>query len=410
MTKFLHIAWQEMAYHLRQWTFYFTAIGMPLIFAVVGAWPQVQAATQEIPLARVETIFNPSDTLTASVGYVDHAGIIESVLPAEAAHLRVFAGEAEAAAALQRGEIESYYVIAADYVQSGQVTQYSPAPQLLTESDGTLQRLLRDNLLRKLDNPTLAVRLTAPVKLTRQGPPPPAFSFIPANLDTGQLISAGLVLLLFAYLLNVGGILLLRAFQREARARVLEVLVVSTTPAQLVGGKIAGLATLALAQAALTLLVVMLVYGHNPDGSGPAALPGTALALSLPYLLLGYLAYCGAMMAVAAIWPNLPESVSLLAMARLVVLSPVIGVLFILPHPTGSPARWLSLCPLTSPLLMPFRLLLGPVPWGQWGMGLVGLLLWAAFCIWLSTRLFRAHGLLTGRAVTPQAVWAALRG
>lgn len=410
MTKFLYIAWQEMAYHLRQWTFYFTAIGMPLIFAAVGAWPQVQAATQETPLARVETIFNQSDTLKGTVGYVDHAELIELVSVGETDHLRPFSSEAEAEAALQRGDIESYYVIAADYIQSGRVTQYSPAPQLLTESDGAIQRLLRDNLLRKLDSPTLAARLTASVKLTRHGPPPPAFSFIPANLDTGQLISAGLVLLLFAYLLNVGGILLLRAFQREARARVLEVLVVSATPAQLVGGKIAGLATLALAQAALTLLVIMLVYGHNPDGSGPAALPGTALALSLPYLLLGYLAYCGTMMTVAAIWPNLPESVSLLAIARLVALSPVIGVLFILPHPTGSPAVWLSLCPLTSPLLMPFRLLLGPVPWGHWGTGLVGLLLWAAFWIWLSTRLFRVHGLLTGRSITPQAVWTALQG
>lgn len=410
MTKFLHIAWQEMAYHLKQWTFYFTAIGMPLIFALVGAWPQVQTVTQETPLAKVETIFNEPGTLTAPVGYVDQAGLIEVVPSEEVDYLRAFTNEANASAALQQGEIESYYVIAADYVQSGQVTQYSPAPQLLTSSDGAIQRLLRDNLLHHLDNPTLAARLTAPVNLVRRGPPPPAFSFIPAGLETGKLISAGLVLMLFAYMLNVSGILVLRAFQREARARVLEVLLVSTTPAQLVGGKIAGLATLALGQAGVTLLVVMLVYGQNPDRSGPAALPGAALALSLPYLLLGYLAYCGAMMAVAAIWPNLPESASLLAIARLVALSPVIGVLFILPNPNGAPALWLSLCPLTSPLLMPFRLLLGSVPGVQWIIGILGLLVWAAFCIWLSIRLFRAHGLLTGRPVTPQVVWAILRG
>jgi ABC-2 type transport system permease protein len=410
MTKFLHVSWQEIAYHLKQWTFYFTAIGMPLIFALIGAWPQVQTATQETPLAKVETIFNQPETLTAPVGYVDQAGLIEVVPSEEAGQLQAFVSEAEAASALQAGEIESYYVIAADYVESGQVTQYSPSPQLLTPSDDAIHRLLRDNLLHRLDNPTLAARLTVPVNLTRHGPPPPAFSFIPEGLETGKLMSAGLVLLLFAYMLNASGILVLRAFQREARARVLEVLVVSTTPAQLVGGKIAGLAILALGQAGVTLLVVMLVYGQNPDRSGPAALPGAALALSLPYLLLGYLAYCGAMMAVAAIWPNLPESASLLAIARLVTLSPVMGVLFILPNPGGAPAHWLSLCPLTSPLLMPFRLLLGPVPLTQWGMGIVGLLVWAAFCIWLSVRLFRAHGLLTGRTVTPQAVWATLRG
>lgn len=43
-------------------------------------------------------------------------------------------------------------------------------------------------------------------------------------------------------------------------------------------------------------------------------------------------------------------------------------------------------------------------------MSLTLLLLWAAFCIWLSIRLFRAHGLLTGRTVTPKAVWAVLWG
>jgi ABC-2 type transport system permease protein len=410
MLKFLHIARQEMGYHLGQWTFYIAAVGMPLLFAAVGAWPRVQAATQETPLAKVETIFNQSNALTESVGYVDQAGIIKIVPEGETAQWRAFADEAKAAAALQRGEIESYYVIPADYVHSGRVTHYSPAPQLLTPSDGALQQLLRDNLLHQLDNPTLAARLTVPVKLVRRGPPPPIFSFIPADLDTGRLISAGLVLALFAYLLNVSGILLLRALQREARARVLEVLVVSATPAQLIGGKIAGLATLALAQAGVTLLAGLLVYGQNPDGSGPAALPWSALALSLPYLLLGYVAYCGAIMAVAAVWPNLPESVSLLAIARLVVLSPVIGVLFILPDPTGLLAVSFSLCPLTAPLLMPFRLLLGPVPWWQWGAGLVTLSAWAAGCVWVSIRIFRAQGLLTGRTVTPQAVWAALRG
>jgi ABC-2 type transport system permease protein len=251
--------------------------------------------------------------------------------------------------------------------------------------------------------------LVAPVNLTRRGPPPPTFNFIPADLDMRRLVSAGLVVGLFAYSLNISGMLMLRAFQRETQAKVLEMLVVSTTPEQFIGGKMAGLAVLALTQTGVTLLAGVLVYGHNPDGSGPAALPAAALALSLPYLGLGYLAYCGAMMAVAAIWPNLPESMSLVAIARLVALSPVIGVLFILPNPAGEPAVWLSLCPLTAPLLMPFRLLLGPVPPWQWAVGLLGLLLWAAFCTWLSMRLFRAHGLLTGRTVTPKAVWATLR-
>lgn len=410
MIKLLHIAGQEMGYHLRQWTFYIAALGLPLVFAAVGAWPRLQAATQESPLAQVETIFNSSATLTVPIGYVDYAGIIKILPDQTTAPFHVFASEAEAKSALQQGDIESYYVIAADYLQSGAVTQYSQAPQLLADSDNVVKQLLRDNLLHRLNNPTLADRLDRPVTLVRRGPPPPAFSFIPADLDSGRLISAGLVLALFAYVLNISGILLLRALQRETKARVLEVLIVSASPAQLIGGKIAGLATLALAQVGLALLAGVLVYGQNPDGSGPAALPWPTLLLSLPYLLLGYLAYCGGMMATTAIWPNLPESISLLAILRLMALSPVIGALFILPKPGGTLALWLSLCPLTSPLLMPLRLLLGPVSLSELALGLALLLFWAAFCIWLSIRLFRAHGLLTGRTVTPRAVWAALWG
>jgi ABC-2 type transport system permease protein len=405
VTKFFWVAHQEMVYHLRQWTFYLTALGMPLIFAALGALPQLRAASQETPLSQVETIFNPSETITAPVGYVDGAGLIK-VTP-EAANFRAFKNKSAATLALHRGEIESYYVIAADYVRSGKVDQYSPAPQLLADADGPFKKLLRDNLLHALDNPALATRLITPVNLTRRGPPPPTFNFIPANLDTRQLASAGLVVILFAYVLNIGGNLTLRALQREAQARVLEVLMVSTTPEQFIGGKIAGLATLTLGQVCLTLLAGALVYGQNPD-SGPAALPWPILALSLPYLLLGYLAYCGAMMAVAAVWPHFPESASLLALARLLTLAPAIGVVFILANPTGPLALWLSLFPLTAPLLMPFRLLLGPVPFWQWALGLVGLILWAAFAVWLSMRLFRAHGLLTGRTLTPKAVWAAL--
>jgi ABC-2 type transport system permease protein len=408
MTKLFRIAHQEMAYHLRQWTFYLTALGMPLIFAALGALPQLQAASQETPLAEVETIFNQSETITAPIGYVDDAGIIKVVPEAEAANFWAFENKSAAASALRRGEIESYYVIAADYVRSGKVDQYSPAPQLLADADGPFKKLLRDNLLHTLDNPTLAARLITPVNLTRRGPPPPIFSFIPANLDARQLASAGLVVILFAYILNIGGNLILRALQREAQARVLEVLMVSTTPEQFIGGKIAGLAILTLGQVSLTLLAGALVYGQNPD-SGPAALPWPALALSLPYLLLGYLAYCGAMMAIAAVWPHFPESASLLALARLIALAPVIGVVFILPNPNGPLTIWLTLFPLTAPLLMPFRLLLGSVPLWQLGLGMLGLILWAVFSIWLSMRLFRAHGLLTGRTLTPKAVWAALR-
>jgi len=411
MPKLLHIAYEEILVHLKEWTFYLTAIGMPLIFAAIGLLPQLQAAGQETPLAAMETVFSPPETITELTGYVDLAGLIETVPPEHAETLRAWPDETAAAAALARGEIVRYYLIPADYQAGGQIRAYSATPELLGGGDGVIRTLIRDNLLGRLNDPDLAERLKDPAIIDREGrPEPPAFSFIPAELDRRALTLAGLVVGLFAYLINVGGYLIVRSLKREKRARVLEVLITSTTPGQFIGGKLTGLAALSLLQAGLTLLAGGLVYDRAPQAGGPAGLSMAAIGLILPYLLLGYLAYCGSIMAVAAIWPDLPESGTLLAMARLLALSPLIGLVFILPNAAGPAAQLLTLNPLTSPLLMPFRLLISPVPGWQWAVGVLGLLLWAAFSIWLSTRLFRLNGLLTGRPGSPRLLWQAVVG
>ena len=410
MTKLLYVAREEMAYHLRQWAFYVTALGMPLLFAAVGFLPQLRSATQQIPLASVETIFSETEVVTVPTGYVDYAGIIREVPEKQAEKFQAFPDEVTAKFALEQSEIESYYVIDADYLNNGRVTQYSNNPQLLAGVDDVVQQLLRDNLLAEFDNDALARRLEDPVNLVRHGPPPTAFSFIPADTDLRRLASAGLVLLLFTYLINVGGSLVLRSLQREVRARVLEVLIVSTTPEQFIGGKLLGLTTLTIIQGVVALAAAAFVYGRNPSGTGPAALPVTVLFLSLPYLLLGYVAYCGGMMGLATIWPNLPESGTLLAMVRLMMYLPLGGVLFIIPDPHGPFAVGLTLLPLTSPMLTPFRLLLSSMPWQQWTLGILFLAALALFSIWLSARLFRMQGLLTGRSASVEMIRAVIRG
>jgi len=409
ISKLLIVARQELMYHLRQWTFYLTIMVMPLVFAAVGALPRLQNVAQEAPLPQVETVLNmPSEEIEGVVGYVDHAGLVTTLPQTQAGSFKHFATEAAAEQAMQNGTIESYYVIAADYVQSGRVVQYSADPQLLSETDGAVTALLRANLLDTLSDPALANRLQEPANLVRQGPPPPVIRFIPANLDLSRLISAGLVVGLFVYVINVGGNLMLRALQREVRARVLEVMVVSTTPEQFIGGKLLGLTALTLAQAGVTLLAGALVYGQNPDGSGPAALPLTTLALSVPYLVAGFVAYSGGIIAIAALWPDFRESGALLGAMRLLTLTPLIGGLFILPNPNGALAVGFTLFPVTAHLLMPFRMLLTVVPLWQWATGGLILTAWAAFWVWLSMRLFRAHGLLTGRAASPRVLWQAL--
>ncbi len=396
MLKLLQIAREEIWYHTRQWTFYLVTFGMPLLFAAMGALPRLQTVAQKTPFASIETVFTVDERVTVPTGYVDYAHLITVVPPDEAKNFRAFVDEPAARQALLQGEIESYYVIATDYITSGKVVQYSPKPQLLARTDSPVRTLLHDNLLKTLDNPTLSARLDKPVTVISHGPPAPLFSFLPTDLDINRLVSAGLVVGLFAYTINVGGSLLIRSLQREVKMRVLEILITSTTPTQFIGGKLLGLSMLALGQISLSLLAALWIYGNNPDGSGPTALPIVALAYSLPYLFLGFLAYGGGVMCLAALWPNSKESSLMLTLARLTALTPLIGVLFILPNLNGWLAITLTLFPPTAALLMPFRLLtIDGVPFWQWAVGLMGLIGWTIFWLWLSTRLFRTRPLLT---------------
>ena len=406
MHKLFAVAREELAFHLRQWSFYVSLAVMAGMFAAMGAFPRLRTAASASPLGDVETVFTVDDTITIPTGLVDDAHILVDIPPEQ--NLTLYLTEEDAVAALKLGEIERYYVIAEDYVDSGQIAGYSLEAQLIVGSDSPVSHLIRRNLLHLLDDPYLGERLQKPTVITYNGPPIPAFNFVPPDLDVSRLAAAAIIGAFFTFLINISGALLLRAIQRESEARALEIVITSTTPGQFIGGKLLGLSTLVLIQAGVTLLVGLLVYGRNPDGLGPAAIPPGLIAIALPYVLLGYLAYSGTMLCIAALLPTLAESTQLQFFIRLASLMPMLGVVFILPNPSGATAVWLTTLPIFAPLLMPFRALITAVPPWQILLSLLVQLIWAAWLIWLSTRLFRVYSLLTGRTPMLKAVWTAV--
>ncbi len=404
--KIIAVAREEAEFHLRQWTFYLSLFVMVGIFAAAGAIPQLRQAAAESPIGDVETVFSVEETINTATGFVDYADILLHIPPDQAENLIKYATEEDAEAALKLTEIQRYYVIAPDYLETGQVTEFSLDAQLIVGTDAAISLILRQNLLRQLSDQDLAARVETPSEITLDGPPIPAFNFIPPDLDTSQIAAAALVAGFFTFLINISGALLLRALQRESESRVLEIVVTSTTPTQFIVGKLLGLTVLVMTQASLTLLAGLLVYGRSPANvAGPAQLSPTLIAISLPYLLAGYLAYSGTMLCIASLVPNFSESTQLQFIVRLISIMPMMGVVFILPNADGPAAIWLTLLPFFSPLLMPFRVLITAVPLWQILLSLLIQFLWAALLIWFSARLFRLYSILTGRTPIFRAIW-----
>lgn len=400
MKKLWFVAREELLIALRSWSFYLTLLLMSGAFAAAGALEQIGAGLANTPLSNVETILSEEAELTAPVGVVDVAQLITLPHP----YLVFYETVEQAQTAMQTGEVESFYVIPADYLTHGRVQQFSLTPQLMSSTDTAVAQILEQNLLAQLPVP-LNERLATPAEVDWQGAPPPTFSFIPADIDQSRLATAGLVLGLFSYFLNVSGFALIGALERESSTRVMEVVITSTAPVQLVGGKVLGLTLLAMIEVVVSLTAGYVVYGSE---EGAAALPLDILLLCLPFFLFGYLTYCALMVLVAVFFPQVGESLQWQTVLRLLLLSPVMGAIFILPNASSSAAVWLTLTPFTSPLLMPFRLLLTPVPAGQIALSLGLLILFACGLFWFSLRLFRAQSLLTGRRPSLGMVWDVL--
>ena len=255
-----------------------------------------------------DTVLADDPLPTEPVGYIDQAGIIRSLTTEEA---QVFVSLPDMATAEQQvrdGEIESYYLIPADYLESGAVQQFSLSPQLIDETDTAVQDILKRNLLIPLAVDQLDERLERPLTIEWENEPPTAFSFIPTDLDRGLLGTAAVVAGVFAYMLNAVGFLLLGALQRETDNRVLELLLTSASPVDFIGGKLIGLTLLALIQLLVSIAAGWFVYQIDQTGTG---LPASFVMVAIPYLVLGYLVYGSAMVGVAAVLPNLGASMQL---------------------------------------------------------------------------------------------------
>jgi ABC-2 type transport system permease protein len=183
---------------------------------------------------------------------------------------------------------------------------------------------------------------------------------------------------------------------------MMELLVTSSRPSEMLWGKILGLGALGLTQILIWAgigLAFLLAQGNVDIGTTFANLqitPGM-LVLLLAYFLLGYLMF-GALMAGLGISVNAEqEGRQLAGVVSIIAILPFVLSVFFLDDPNAPLAVVGSLFPLTAPLSMILRLSFGTVPSWQIALSLAILALSGAGSVWLAARLFRLGMLNYGK-------------
>jgi ABC-2 type transport system permease protein len=214
------------------------------------------------------------------------------------------------------------------------------------------------------------------------------------DLFLGIVTACALMFALVAY-----GTLVASGVVEEKAIRVVEIILATLRPGQLLAGKVIGIGLVGLSQLGILAVTALLAISLTHVISLPAA-SVTTLALDLGWFLLGYGLYA-AMFAISGALVSRHEDVAnatmfptLLLVAGLLLLAFVVR-----PDPSSAVSVLLSVLPPWTPVLMPFRMAMTAVPLWQILLGL-GLTLASALVLTLlAGRIYAATIIRVGQRV-----------
>jgi len=250
------------------------------------------------------------------------------------------------------------------------------------EPDDTLVNLLQVANQPAQSAPPLKVVTVEPVDPDRDAKA--GIAFFAIMILYGQLLTYG-------YWVAAGVV-------EEKSSRVIEVLLATIRPKDLLAGKVLGLGLLGFGQlllvATLGLVLAAVTGAVDVDGT----LIG-AVALSVIWFVLGYAFYSAAFAAAGALVPRQEELQSSTTPLTLLILVSLFLGFAVQGDPDGTLAHVCAFIPTTAPVTMPARIILGAAPAWEVAASVAVMVLSTLALIPLAGRIYAAVVLRTGSAV-----------
>ena len=223
--------------------------------------------------------------------------------------------------------------------------------------------------------------------------------------DQGQGYAVAIIMatLLYGSLLMYG-ITTMRAVLEEKTTRIVEILISSARPYQLLAGKILGVAAVGLTQFLVWMVSagLVLVYGTAAwpalaTGTGPVAglhVPLATFGYLMLYFTGGYFLFAAMYAAIGAMVSSEQDAQQIQMPVSLLLVGSFMLFGVILRDPNSPVSVALSMIPFFSPVLMVIRISLQTPPLWQIGLSLGLLIVTTLIVVWTSARIYSA-GILT---------------
>lgn len=395
MNKMLLVARHEYLSNIRSRTFLFTAFGMPLILAFVMVI---------ISLVTIDSVSNLSED--SRIGYVDNAGVI---LPDTIDELFVAVDSTDKALQmLNDNELLAYIVIPEDYIETGDVEAFSNSnlPEAVDDKvDAFLLDNLSDGVSSNFPVSQLEQEIDLSINIQSMG------RTLSENAAIGLFLTPMIFAIVFLLASQISATFLMSSIVTEKTNRIMEILITSVTPMQLLMGKIIGLGSLGLTQMLIWIGVGLgiAVFGAESEILSGIIIPIDMIVLSIIYFILTYFLLSSVMAGISVIVNAEQESRQIAGLFVFPFILPFFFIVQLLDDPNGVIAILLTLFPFSSAMTVIMRSSFSSVPLEQILLSLALLSATSVLVTWVSAKIFRWATLLYGKNPSPREIWRVIR-
>lgn len=417
----------ELQRNLARKGFLFTTFALPVLMFL--AYFGVNAIAQNANDDDSTTSTQEQDVFTdVASGYVDLSGVFAEAGDLSEWKLSYYPDEASAQTAMDNGEIDIFYIIAEDFVETQDVRLVLPTFSLEGFSEAPIRQLLLNVLSDDVATEVL-LRLQFPVfveEIRLESQADDDGVIIDADVQEEQeednfIVVYGFSILFMLAIFGTNGYLMQTVIS-EKESRVVEILISSVKPLYLLAGKILAMGVLGIIQIGVwvgTILILTQIAGNSSNlpsqldfmNGISEQLTVDVVLMVLLYFVLGYLFFAAIFAAVGAIsesMANGPNFAAIFVMPATVL--PMIMLNEFITSPNEGLPQILSLIPITAPISMIMRLTVVDVPIVEVVISVVLLIIFDIGMIWLAGRFFRAQSLLAGQTPKLRDIPAILRG
>ena len=422
MSKIGIVIEREYMERVKKKSFIITTILMPMLMLVLMALPAI--------------IMNYVDSSATTVSVIDNSSMILPQLKnTESLNFRP-ATDATVDSALTRDGIDAVLVIPENILTGNRsgLKYYANGPSSVGTETGIVDQInsiieterLKGYNIANLDDILESVKSNVSLTTVR------------ADKDSEESNSSmfsygvgiGMTFVLYMFLLIYGQMVMTSIIEEKGN-RVLEVVVSSVKPAQLMMGKIVGVALVAVTQMVIWGILLALMSAYLL----PALMPADAMAdvaavqsgnfdsisdqssieiiqavgmlgnvshilsliaLMTVFLVFGFLLYSSIFAAVGSSVDNIQDASQLTSFAVFPIIFGLIFAMVAATDPMGSVAFWMSMFPLTSPMVMVARIPFGIPAW-EIALSLVLLAIGFIAMVWLAGKIYRVGIFMYGK-------------